>query len=219
MIILAKKKRKHKATKSKKKKVVVHELTPEEIAANERRHLWETLGIPIPSKKAPPLGMRAIKTTLVVTLITLVYEILGRFWPSRETGMLLAIIAAIVAMQDTVEHSLQSGIVRILATILGGVFGVLLIIIIFCFPESWHPVLRYMAIPIGTISCIYIENWLNFQTGIVLSVFVLIAILATDNSFRIDGALMYAMNRVVDTLIGIILSIIVNVTIRPPKWE
>lgn len=185
----------------------------------DAKGLWALLELEAPCKKPPKLGMRAIKTAIVVGLILLVYALWAKIWPKREDGTFLAIIGGIVAMQDTVGHSLRSGLIRIFATAWGGLMGILFTLAVFACPAEWRGALRIAAMVLGTLLCIYMGNWLNFRQGIVICIVVLLAILITDERFTIDGAMLYALNRVLDTMIGIVLSVIVNLAIRPPKWQ
>ena len=185
----------------------------------EPRGIWAMLELSAPCKRPPKLGMRTVKTVLVVALTLLLYWGLAKIWPNRESGAFLAMIAGIVAMQETVGHSLSSGVVRVFGTAFGGLLGILLTLGAMVFPASIQTPVRIVAICIGTLLCIYLGNWLNFQKGIVIGLVVLLAILLKDENFSPLGSVFYALNRVLDTLIGIVLSILVNLTIRPPKWE
>ena len=171
---------------------------------------WLELGRPM--RKMPHIGMRIVKTGLVVFFTLLIYSL----WNRPDSGAFLAVAAGIVSMQDTMGYSLRIGIVRLLATAIGGVLGVICVWLISALGIRDMAVLYALALALSTILCIIICVWLNLREGSVLSIVVCLAILI---NMEPSDSYVYALNRAIDTGIGIVLSVILNLAIRRPPMR
>ncbi|WP_195263856.1 MULTISPECIES: aromatic acid exporter family protein [unclassified Clostridium] len=148
----------------------------------------------------PHLGSRNIKTGLSV-LICLI------FWPNS----LFAAIAAVICMQDTVENSVKIGLNRLIGTLLGGTLGVLLL---FTINKLNLTSFATVITALGVSLIIYICNIIKKPAACSIASIVLIGILI---SHRYDDPLMYSIRRTVETAFGIIIALIINKYIHPPK--
>lgn len=150
----------------------------------------------------PHIGSRNIKTALSVLICLII-------WPSS----LFAAIAAVICVQSTVENSLQIGINRLIGTLLGGVFALILICLIDSF--NLHKFLP-LIVAAGVSLIIYICNLLKKPSASSISSVTLIAILITQTS---DSPLIYAFQRIIETIFGVLVAILINKYIHPPKEE
>lgn len=171
-------------------------------------------------KKLPLPGMRNIKTAVSVLLCLVVYvlfpllaqitnEFGGNFFElltfivNRQDPM-FACIAAVVVMQSTVADSVSSGKSRIYGTALGAAAGLLFLLINLSVPVR---LLNILLIAIGVVFLIYVCNLLRLQNAVSISVITFLVILI---SIGQKSPILYAVNRLLDTGIGIVISIFVN---------
>lgn len=157
----------------------------------------------------PKVGLRTIKSAISVFLCLVLFPDFPFF----------ACLTAVICLQDTVANSVKTGIHRGVGTILGGIIG--LVFLLFCkLISSSVPthitskLLIYLIISIGIIAVIYCCNLINLPGSINISCIVFLAV-TTAHAY--DRPLYYALNRTIQTLFGILISILVNKYINPPK--
>ena len=85
-----------------------------------RMGAWLELDLPKRLNRPLPFGMRIFKTGLATLAVFFFYLFVNR----PENGILMAMIAAIVSLQDTVSRSFRVGVLRLIGTTLGGIFGI-----------------------------------------------------------------------------------------------
>lgn len=144
------------------------------------------------------LGLRTIKTGLAVGLSMYVASLFNLKSPIF-TG-----IAAVMAMQSSVSESFIIGKDRMLGTIVGAFIGLFF---------SYFLPYNYIFMGLGTVVVIYIHNILGWKKSLSLSAIVFLAIYINTEAAR----LAYATNRVVDTFIGISVSVMINYFILAPN--
>lgn len=144
------------------------------------------------------IGMRTIKTAIAVTLsVTLAYMF-------KLDSPFFAAIASIIAMQGNLVDSFRMGRDRILGTILGATIGLLGSLV-----SPGNPVL----LGIGIIIVIYVSNKLKWNKSVTIACVVFISIML---NLEEGNRLYYSLNRVLDTLVGIVVAVAVNFIISPP---
>ncbi|WP_209661170.1 FUSC family protein [Acetoanaerobium pronyense] len=144
--------------------------------------------------------MRTIKTAIAVMISIIVSMRLNVNYP------LFVTIGAIVSMQSSLNESFQSGLNRILGTIVGAVIG----IIFFNISPN-----NIVLTGLGIILLITINNKMNWSKSLVISLIVFSSIMM---SYGQDVVLNSAL-RVIDTTLGIIIAFVINTVISPPKHE
>lgn len=148
----------------------------------------------------PHIGSRNIKTALSV-LVCLV------FWPNS----LFAAIAAVICVQDTVENSLNIGINRLVGTLLGGILGVIFLYI----TNGLHlQNVLPLVVSIGVSLIIYICNLIKKPSACSISSITLMSILVSQSY---NDPLVYSIQRTIETAFGVIVAILINKYIHPPK--
>lgn len=145
------------------------------------------------------IGARIIKTSLAVVLCIVIDSYL------KGGSGFLSGTAAIITMQSTFKDSFRKGGHRVLGTFFGAGLGGLFALI------SQGNVL---LIALGIIILIYSFKLLKWDTGIVISCVVFLVIMTEKNNTDI---LLYSFNRLIDTTLGIIIALLVNYFIKPPK--
>ncbi|MEE0252990.1 MAG: HAD hydrolase family protein [Acutalibacteraceae bacterium] len=150
----------------------------------------------------PKIGMRLIKTAIAVFLCFLV-----DFFRDGGTPFYSA-IAAILCMQPELDSSLKVGKERIIATVIGGIVGIAML----AFERYAVPIqpilVRYLVISIMVIILMYITVLLKKPSCAYLTCVVFMSIVI---SHVADANIyIFAFNRILDTLIGILIAIVIN---------
>ncbi len=145
------------------------------------------------------IGMRNIKTTLSVFLCLLLFEIINR------ENSIFACIAAVICLQNTIVDSMKTGRARVIGTIIGGFVGALSLFIINTF---FNDIILIFIIPLGIMILIQICVSINMKQSVVICCVVYLSVMITKN--HDNGYLLYTINRVLDTSIGILIALLVN---------
>lgn len=151
--------------------------------------------------KLQKIGLRNIKTGISVCIcLVLFYK-----------DPFFATIASVMCMQDTMEHSVKIGTTRVTGTLIGGTLGLIFLNLTrYINAENFVPIIT----AIGVSSAIYLCNTINRPEACAMSSLVLIAIMIAPSTSSAFG---YAFKRTVETILGIIVALLVNKYIKPPK--
>lgn len=157
----------------------------------------------------PKIGLRTIKTAIAVFLCLL-------FFPNEP---FFACLTVVFCVQDTVSNSINMAINRALGTVLGAVVGLLFLIICRFFTYNIdiyiiRKFLVYLTIAIGIIIVIYLCNLIKKTAAINIACIIFLAV-TTVHAF--GNPIYYALNRIIETLFGIFVALLVNKFISPPK--
>ncbi len=144
------------------------------------------------------VGMRTVKTALVVLISFIVSSLIN-----EELSFAL-IYASVICVETSVVSSVKIGYNRILGTVVGGFIGLLI---------NYVPLYGGFKLAIGVVITILVGNLLNIKkaTGIAITLVVIIII-----GSKGDAPAVYALQRTIDTLIGILIATVVNILIYPP---
>lgn len=157
----------------------------------------------------PKVGLRTIKSALSVFL----------FLALLPNEPFFACLTAIICLQDTVSSSIKMGINRALGTIMGATIGLgfMLICRFIAFNISSGFIskfLIYLSIAIGIIVVITSCNLVKKPGAVNVAC---IAFLGVTTIHAFASPLLYAVNRTFETLCGVVIAILVNKYITPPK--
>ena len=159
---------------------------------------------------APPkVGLRTLKTSLAVFLCLLLF-------PNEP---FFACLTTIFCIQDTFSNSVAMAINRGLGTILGAIIGLLFLILCRFFTYNIdiyviRKLLVYITISIGVICIICLCNYFKKPGAINISC---IAFLAVTTTHAFTDPIQYSLNRIIETLFGIFIGLLVNKLVLPPK--
>jgi len=151
------------------------------------------------------IGMRVIKTITAVTICLFIAWISG----SRDS-LPIAAIASLVTMQATQVETLRIGVFRVIGTMIGGVFGIITILIGLYLPY-YAEGLFIIVIPVMLLLNLYLCNLLNMRDSCTISCVVTIIVavhIIIDTTF--DEAIIFALIRLVDTIIGVLVATVIN---------
>ena len=151
--------------------------------------------------RVPKVGMRNLKTSLAAAICALIYA----FFPNRSPAF--ACIGAIFGMGSDLQNSKLNGGNRFFGTIIGGLIGIVLFrFYLIFYPEGGH---HWLLIPltfVGTMILIVLCQmfWVGgVQPGGVVLCIVLF-------NTPVDTYVSYALNRMFDTGVGVLVAFIVN---------
>jgi len=153
------------------------------------------------------IGLRTIKTVVAVFIAAMLCY-LRDSWPA------LAMMAVVICMQASTEKTIIMSLNRTLATVIGGVFGMGTVFLADV-TGLYHIVpLYYLAVSVVMILVILLTLYIKKPSITALSCVVLISVAI---SRGLDSPYIGAMNRVIDTLIGIGAALLVNITLPNRK--
>jgi uncharacterized membrane protein YgaE (UPF0421/DUF939 family) len=157
--------------------------------------------------KLPKPGLRNTKTALSVFFCILLFELIGRPNP------LFACSAAIICMKETVHYSYKIGVDRLIGTLLGGIVGVVFLLI-----KNNLALLHTESVigGLGILIVIYMCNLFKKSEASVISSIVFLAIVIGVSE---KSPFLYALDRMMDTFVGIIIALFVNKSIYPLKED
>lgn len=148
------------------------------------------------------IGFRAIKTAIAVFLCLVISFLL------KKEDAFFSSIAAIICMQQTNDETFKAGLHRLVGTTLGGIIGYVVLEIISSLPV-YYDVLNIFLIPACVLLVIYLCNAINKKSSVGIGCIVLVSILS-DLDRSTQDTLLYVINRVIDTSIGIVIAMLVN---------
>jgi hypothetical protein len=155
--------------------------------------------------------MRIIKSSIGVWLCYLVYLLRG-----KQGIVFYSQLAVLWCIQPYISNSLKMAVQRINGTFIGAIYGLItLLVYYYGFPElfrkdvCYYILVSFMIIPIlYTTVLIKRKNASYFSTVVFLSIVVI--------HIGDDDPFIFVFNRVLDTLIGIGLGVLIN-TFRIPR--
>lgn len=159
--------------------------------------------------KLPHLGMRIVKTGICVFFCLLLNYL---FSPQVA---LISSLAAIVAMQSSLEGTLKTGIGRLVGTAVGGGAALAMMPLAQDVEIEWVYVI---LMPIGMILIIYLCVMIGVPQSASICAFVYIAVLIVPFNPNSRGdPYMQGVIRIADTAVGVVIALLVNRFIAPPK--
>lgn len=147
------------------------------------------------------IGARVLKTGLSITLSVVISLLL-----IPDNSPVLAGIAAITTTQPSVKQSFDSLSKRVIGNTIGGIVAVLMTMIF-----GRNPIIVGLA----AIVTLAILNWLKLSEVINLSIITLVAVMLNPS----ENFIMIAVYRVLETIIGVVVSFLVNWLIAPPHYD
>ncbi len=151
----------------------------------------------------PKIGLRIIKSSIAVFLCLLLYPLFG------HRGIpFYAAIAAILCMQPDASNSFRVAINRTIGTLIGGIYGIIILSLLKAFwPQSWE-ISRYLIISASLIPLMYITILLKKNSATYITCVVFLSITVSHSDELLPYA--FGISRIVETTIGIFISLLVN---------
>jgi uncharacterized membrane protein YgaE (UPF0421/DUF939 family) len=146
------------------------------------------------------IGARILKTGIAAVLAIYIGRWLGL------TPVTLSAIAAVIAIQPSVYRSWTYALEQTLGNAIGAVYAIGAVTILGSEP---------LSIGIVIVATILTNIWLKLDRTIVLSMVTVIAIM----EFQQGNYYVFAENRFMLTMIGILSATLLNTLFYPPKYE
>lgn len=153
------------------------------------------------NKKTPLLGMRTIKTMIAVYLCFM----LGML---RGVMPFYSAISAVLCIKKDVHEGRKAGVHRMIGTIVGGLVGMIGLLIFRRIPMPEFGWFHFLLITIGLIPVIYIIVALKAKEAVFIGCVVFLSVTVSHGGD--EHPILFAVNRMVDTFIGIITAWGVN---------
>lgn len=151
----------------------------------------------------PKIGKRILKSSLAVFLCFVIYVL-----RSEEGIVFYSCIAAVLCVQQSARNTFKVARNRIEGTLIGGFIGMLVLLIENSVIPHEYNLLQYMFISLMIIPTIYITVILKKTSASYISCVVFMSITV---SHAMDvNPFLFAMNRMLDTSIGIFVAMLVN---------
>ncbi|MEG1395476.1 MAG: aromatic acid exporter family protein [Oscillospiraceae bacterium] len=162
-------------------------------------------------KKLPKVGLRNVKTALSATLCAILYAMIDR-------NPTFACIGAIFGMGSDLEDSWRSGGNRLIGTVIGGFLGMGLFWVFLQLEPYGGRVWMLPLLFIGVILLILAAQIFHWPGAVQPGGVVLCIIL-----FNTPAAtyVAYSLNRMVDTGVGVLIALLVNLLLpreRLDRW-
>ena len=157
--------------------------------------------------RLPRIGERIVKTAVAVFICLLINHLRG-FRAGEMSSE--AAITAVICMQPYVSTAREYAISRFIATLIGTVWGLGLLVILYSSPFfASHSILIYLLISLGVLLCIHSTLIIRMPDTSSLAVIIFIGmVIAFPN---IANPIPDTINRMADILIGTAVAIIVNI--------
>lgn len=144
------------------------------------------------------IGPRTVKTAIAVILSMLIAQLLG----ATESDMIFAMLGAMAAVEPTFADSVESALTQIVGVIFGAAIGVLMQLV-------EMPALVACGIGIVIVITVYNMLQLRFSPGLPCLIVVMLCIGAEERP------VMYALERICNTAIGLVIGMIINMLVMP----
>ena len=158
----------------------------------------------------PRVGMRMIKTALAVAICFMIYFLRG-----EEGVPIFSTIAALICMQPYMENTVESSVNRIIGTLLGAAFALVVLWGIRYIPWEYR-FFRYLIISFAIIPVMYITVLMKKTGAAALAGIVLLSVCLSNGG---QPPIIDAWNRSVETIVGILVSMVVNGLHLPRRKE
>lgn len=146
------------------------------------------------------VGWRTIKTAVTAMLVAVVYCLLGR-------NPAFACIGVIFGLGSDMQDSIRNGGNRLFGTLIGGLLSIVVFWIYLQFyPQGGHSMM--LALLLGAAIVVLILLCLYFWPGGVQPGGVVLCIVLF--STPVETYVFYALNRILDTAVGVIVALLVN---------
>lgn len=163
----------------------------------------------IKSTALPPIGMRIIKSSIGVLLGFIIYLLRG-----KQGAPFYTALSVLWCMQPYPSNAKANARQRTIGTMIGAFYGLIMILLEYYFLPFDNEFIRYLIISVLIIPVIYTTVVINKKNSSYFSCVVFLSIVV--NHLNDKNPYFFVFNRVLDTMIGIVLALIIN-TARIPR--
>lgn len=163
-------------------------------------------------KKFPPIGQRMIKSAIAVFIAYLIYELRGRKGIPFYTA-----IAAIQCIQPYWMNTRKMCVNRIFGTLNGAFWGLITLLIEMYVLQNQYRLVMMGVVSLSILAVMYTAVLLEKRTVVYFSCVVYLSIVMIHMGD--EKPLLFVANRVLDTLIGILIAVIISNFALPKKRD
>lgn len=156
------------------------------------------------------IGMRTIKT-LIAVYICILLSFLRNVLPFYSA------IATILCIKKEKEESRKVGRHRIYGTMVGGVVGLLFLLFFRHFGIEELGIVHLLTVPLGLIPIIYWNVYFKRKEAVFISCVVFLSVTITHGGE--ETPYLFAFNRMLDTVLGVLVAWFVNTGLPMGKEE
>ena len=166
-------------------------------------------------KKIPIPGQRIIRSAIAVACCFVIYNIRG-----QQGIPFYSALAVLQCIQPYTDSTKNMGKKRTTGTLIGAFWGLIMLLILIAVSggkmEDMHvSILQYLLISVFTGVVLYSTVLLDCTNSSYFSCVVFLSI--TVNHITDENPFLFVLNRVVDTMIGVVLAILINKVHMPRK--
>lgn len=167
------------------------------------------------------IGMRKVKSLLSVSVAFIIWHIIRLFLPMLEAHPVFAYIYAIVEMRESAEKTKNFGKLRIIATLTGLVVGLVFVAISLFVTskitgEFLKTLVEFLLVLLATLSSLCLAEIVHCKNFCGISAIITVICMISHNE---ENVYLYAVMRVVQTLIGIGSAMLINTFVSKEKHE
>ncbi len=150
-------------------------------------------------------GLRIVKTSLAIFICLVFFDLIN--YPEPPV---YAAIACILTLRYTIVETRHSGTDRMIGTIFGGMMA--LIVLSLPLDFVYEPLLLAITVMVTLMLC----KALRFRPGVFSMAGVILIIILLSHPLSHQEVLTYVSIRVIETLAGIVVAMLVNIAIKVP---
>jgi uncharacterized membrane protein YgaE (UPF0421/DUF939 family) len=154
------------------------------------------------------IGMRTFKSGLAVMLCIFISMI------AAPVNPMIASLSAVFSLRQDLTTSVSFGKSRVLGNSIGGALAILYLFMMQA--TGFHDWVRLIIIPVLVVICISFSVGIKNNAGVISAIATLLMIAFTMHA---DDGWFYALMRVMDTFIGTLVAVLLNIYLRAPVEE
>lgn len=156
-------------------------------------------------------GLRIIKTVMSVLLCLILFSIFDYPRP------IYALLACVLMMKSTPEDSMAAGKERMLGTLVGGIIAEVFLSIMHYFQLTTQTHWMIILLPFAIFCALMVCKIFRFPSYAASMSCVLILIVMMSYTETLSDSLLYVGVRMIETAVGIVISVVVNIGLKVPK--
>lgn len=167
------------------------------------------------------IGMRKVKSLLSVSVAFVIWQIIRLFLPILEAHPVFAYIYAIVEMRESAEKTKNFGKLRIIATLTGLVVGLIFVAISLFVTsnitgEFLKTLIEFILVLVATLCSLCLAEIVHCKNFCGIAAIITVICMISHNE---ENVYLYAVMRVVQTLIGIGSAMLINTFVSKEKHK
>ena len=162
------------------------------------------------------IGMRKVKSLIALAVTFIIWQLIRVFLPMLEAHPIFAYIYSVIEIRETPDKTKKFGKLRIKATFIGLIVGLVFITLSTFVTstingEMWHLLTELLFVLLATLISLLIAENSKCENFCGIAAIIAIICMVSHNE---EDIYLYAIMRVVQTLIGVFSAMFINVFIN-----